>query len=262
MDNFPGPLKFNVSEGFDGSLPTLYLNPYSWTKTSSFIFIDWPAGIGFSYSNVSGSYLSSDTKSAKDNYAFLRKWLLKHPTFIKNRLYIAGDSYGGKMAVLVANEVLKGNEAGLWPQMLLQGLILGNPFATTLNSTYSDRIPYAHRVTLISDEYYEAAKSSCDGVYYNPDPNNLECVNVLQEIQKCVNDINPAHILAPKCSSDFAPKPDEFRRDRIIMENDALNHLYLPSQEENACLLQSNAPSYVWANNPSVQEALHVRKVH
>lgn len=166
------------------------------------------------------------------------------------------------MAVLVANEVSKGNEVGLQPQMFLQGLILGNPFSTTLNSTYSDRIPFGHNVALISDEYYEAAKNSCDGIYHNPDPNNLECVYALRVIEKCIRDINPAHILEPKCSSDFATKWDEFRRDRIVMKDDSINHLYLPYQEQNPCLLRSTEPSYVWANNPSVQEALHIRKVH
>ncbi|KAG8368502.1 hypothetical protein BUALT_Bualt15G0052300 [Buddleja alternifolia] len=93
---------------FDGSLPSLTINPYSWTKIANIIFIDSPVGTGFSYAATSQGYTSNDTESAKHNYAFLRKWLLNHPTFLKNRLYVVGDSYGGKITPMVALEIAKG----------------------------------------------------------------------------------------------------------------------------------------------------------
>ncbi|KAK4476967.1 hypothetical protein RD792_016137, partial [Penstemon davidsonii] len=67
-----GPLAFDLSS-FDWSLPSLVLNPYSWTKIANIIFIDSPVGTGFSYANTAEGYVSSDTKAAKDNYIFLRK---------------------------------------------------------------------------------------------------------------------------------------------------------------------------------------------
>ncbi|KAL2491274.1 serine carboxypeptidase-like 18 [Abeliophyllum distichum] len=79
-----GPIKFDISS-FNGSLPSFILNPYSWTKIANILFLDQPAGTGFSYSNTSEGYHYSDRKAAKDVYTFLRKWLLNHPMFIKNR---------------------------------------------------------------------------------------------------------------------------------------------------------------------------------
>ncbi|CAI9786817.1 unnamed protein product [Fraxinus pennsylvanica] len=201
-----GPLAFDVA-GFDGSLPSILRNPYSWTKVANIIFIDWPVGTGFSYASTSQGYSTSDSKSSKDNYTFLRKWLLNHPIFIKNRLYVAGESYGGKLVPMIVMEILRGNEEGLEPRMSFQGYIIGNGL-TDPNIDYNERIPYAHRKALISDEYFELAKVSCDGKYYNPDPNNLRCIYALQSIQEPQN--------------------------------------YLTS--------------YVWANDPTVQEALHTRK--
>ncbi|XP_022857554.1 serine carboxypeptidase-like 18 [Olea europaea var. sylvestris] len=201
-----GPLAFDIAD-FDGSLPSILRNPYSWTKVANIIFIDWPVGSGFSYANTAQGYSSSDSKSSKDNYTFLRKWLLKHPRFIKNRLYVGGESYGGKLVPMIAMEILLGNKAGLEPQMSFQGYIIGSGL-TDPNIDFNERIPYAHRMALISDEYFESAKVSCDGKYYNPDPNNLRCLNALQSIQEPQN--------------------------------------YLTS--------------YVWANDPTVQVALHTRK--
>ncbi|CAI9786733.1 unnamed protein product [Fraxinus pennsylvanica] len=153
LPGYSGPCRFGV-ETFDGSLPSIILNPYSWTKVANIIFIDAPVGTGFSYANTSQGYSSSDIKSAKDIFTFLRKWLLNHPIFIKNRLYISGESYGGKLVPLVAMEILRGNKARLQPQMSFQGYIIGNGL-TDPNIDFNARIPYVHRMTLISDEYFE-----------------------------------------------------------------------------------------------------------
>ncbi|KAL0449425.1 UNVERIFIED_CONTAM: Serine carboxypeptidase-like 16 [Sesamum latifolium] len=102
-----GPLAFDV-EAFDGSFPSFITNPYSWTKVANIIFIDSPVGTGFSYATTSQAYNNSDTKSVEHNYWFLRKWLLNHSEFAKNRLYVAGDSYGGKIVPMVALKIAEG----------------------------------------------------------------------------------------------------------------------------------------------------------
>ncbi|ONI02730.1 hypothetical protein PRUPE_6G218600 [Prunus persica] len=65
-----GPMKFNMVE-YNGSLPTFVINPYSWTKVSSIIFVDAPIGTGFSYSRSSKG--SSDTLFVNHIYGFLKK---------------------------------------------------------------------------------------------------------------------------------------------------------------------------------------------
>ena len=37
------------------------------------------------------------------------QWLLAHPEFIMNRLYVSGDSYGGKIVPMLALEIAKGS---------------------------------------------------------------------------------------------------------------------------------------------------------
>ncbi|KAL0422545.1 UNVERIFIED_CONTAM: Serine carboxypeptidase-like 18 [Sesamum latifolium] len=203
-----GPLAFDV-EGFDGSFASFSLNPYSWTKIANIIFIDYPAGAGFSYATTSQGYNNSDTKSAEYNYLFMRKWLLNHPEFVRNRLYVAGDSYGGKIVPMVALEIAKGNEAGFEPRMSIQGYIVGNSI-THANEDHNEILPYAHRMALISDEYFELARSSCHGEYFeNADPENAQCIYALQLVQECTSHLNHDHILEPKCNvDDKSPRPN------------------------------------------------------
>ncbi|KAK4401745.1 Serine carboxypeptidase-like 18 [Sesamum angolense] len=240
-----GPLAFDF-EAFDGSLPSFILNPYSWTKIANIIFIDSPAGTGFSYANTSQAYNNSDSKSAQYNYSFLRKWLLNHPSFLKNRLYIAGDSYGGKIAPMVALEIAKGNEAGVEPRMLLQKDI-------------NQRVPYAHRMALVSDEYFELAKSSCDGEYANPDPDNIRCLYALQLVNECTSRNNDVHILEPKCKF-MSPRPIVSWSHQLFLEDDPVDLLSLSKQEKPWCRYYDHALSYVWANSENVQEALQIRQ--
>ncbi|KAK6122771.1 hypothetical protein DH2020_043489 [Rehmannia glutinosa] len=177
-----GPIAFDASSfKFNGSLPSFILRPYSWTKIANVIFIDAPVGTGFSYATQADSCYTSDTLSAKDTYTFLRKWLLSHPVFITNDLYISGDSYGGMIIPVVAWEISKGNEAGLEPQMSLKGYSAGNP-VTDNYIDQNEKIPYAHGMALISDEHFESAKSSCFGQYVDPDPSNVQCIRALQLI--------------------------------------------------------------------------------
>ncbi|CAN1775969.1 Serine carboxypeptidase-like 18 [Linum perenne] len=89
-----GPMKFKVVE-YDGSLPSLVLNPNSWTQVASIIFVDMPVGTGFSYATTKEAYRSGDFLQIQQADDFFRKWLIDHPEFISNPIYVGGDSYSG-----------------------------------------------------------------------------------------------------------------------------------------------------------------------
>ncbi|XP_028058518.1 serine carboxypeptidase-like 9 isoform X5 [Camellia sinensis] len=69
-----GPLNFKVKQN-GGSLPTLDLNPNSWTKVASILFVDLPVGAGFSYGTTSLASKSTDLQSCDQAYEFLKKSL-------------------------------------------------------------------------------------------------------------------------------------------------------------------------------------------
>ncbi|KAI4318751.1 hypothetical protein MLD38_032421 [Melastoma candidum] len=76
------------------SNPRSLLIDSSWNDTRM-IFVDSHVGTGFSYSITQQGYNTNDTKTSLDLYEFMRKWLLTHPKFLPNQVYVSGDSYGG-----------------------------------------------------------------------------------------------------------------------------------------------------------------------
>ncbi|MFS7979696.1 putative carboxypeptidase D [Helianthus anomalus] len=85
-----GPFRVNN----DGK--TLSINKYSWNQVANILFLESPAGVGFSYSNKSSDYKTpGDTQTAKDSYTFLVNWFERFPEYKTRDFYIAGESYAG-----------------------------------------------------------------------------------------------------------------------------------------------------------------------
>ena len=56
-----GPFRPNADK-------TITLNEYAWNKVSTMVFIEAPAGVGFSYSDDKADYDTGDAQTASDNY--------------------------------------------------------------------------------------------------------------------------------------------------------------------------------------------------
>ncbi|XWS14809.1 hypothetical protein CRYUN_Cryun35bG0040300 [Craigia yunnanensis] len=255
----PCPLNFNVVE-YNGTLPTLVLNPYSWTKISNIIFVDSSVGTGFSYARNRLVAQTSDIKQVHQLHQFLQKWLMDHPEFLSSPIYIGGDSYSGITLPVFVHEILHGNEEGIRPLINLQGYILGNP-KTLPTLEANSQIPFAHRMALISDELYDSLKRSCAGEYQNINPSNVKCQKDLQYYTKCTSRIETAHILEPLCS--FAsPKPQEMsaRRRYLDEHHNELLDPEPPTLPTIGCRTYSYLLSSYWANDANVQKANNVRK--
>ncbi|XP_028234991.1 serine carboxypeptidase-like 7 isoform X4 [Glycine soja] len=176
-----GPLTFK-NEEYNGSLPNLTLKPQSWTKVSSIIFVDLPAGTGFSYPKTERAVQQSSSKLVRHAHQFIRKWLIDHPEFLSNEVYIAGDSYCGIPVPVIVQEISNGNEGGMQPWIYIQGYLLGNPITTSTEKNYE--IPFNHGMALISDELYESLQKNCRGEYRNIDPRNALCLRDMQSYEE------------------------------------------------------------------------------
>jgi len=58
------------------------------------IYLDSPAGVGLSYSDTRSDYKTNDTHTAADADVFLRRFFERYPEFLRNELYIAGQTTG------------------------------------------------------------------------------------------------------------------------------------------------------------------------
>nr|AZH81167.1 serine carboxypeptidase-like protein [Gastrodia elata] len=240
-----GPLNIQT-DNFDGNLPALVINPHSWTKLASMIFLDWPVGTGFSFSRTNEDYFNEDNQAKKQIYTFLRKWFLDHPNFVSNPFYMGGESYGGKMAPLVSHEIVEGNEQGINPQINFKGYLIGNPSTVqTLDKNYV--VPHAFGLGIIPEELYKAIQTNCVSEDYQK-PNKAICAAHLQVFNKFVSEINSFGILEPVCSDE--PPTSLVGVSKL--------HRSLEETTDISCITPDLLANY-WANNHITRNYLKIK---
>jgi carboxypeptidase C (cathepsin A) len=72
------------------------VNDYSWNKFSNMLYIESPAGVGFSYcKGIKECNNYSDDQSAEDSLVAVLAFFEKFPEMKSHDLYISGESYAG-----------------------------------------------------------------------------------------------------------------------------------------------------------------------
>ena len=78
----------------------LEINGWSWNRLGNVLYIESPAGVGFSYSNTSSDYNTNNEKTAQDCYVFLQKFFQLYPEYSNTQLWLTGESYAGGIFIL------------------------------------------------------------------------------------------------------------------------------------------------------------------
>jgi serine carboxypeptidase-like clade II len=91
------------------------------------LYVESPAGVGFSYSDVQEAF--NDNKTASDNYNVLISFFKGYPDFAKNDFYISGESYAGhyipELALKIFENTAKNPNTA--PHSNMKGFLVGNP---------------------------------------------------------------------------------------------------------------------------------------
>ncbi|XXG39375.1 hypothetical protein AAC387_Pa01g0349 [Persea americana] len=177
-------------------------NKSSWNKASNLLFVDSPAGAGWSYSNTTSDYNTGDASTAKDMYVFLLRWYEKFPEFKSRDLFLAGESYAGHYAPPLAIVLLNHNKHSTGFKFNIKGIALGNPLLKIDRDIPSIYL-YFWSHGLISDEIGLAIKNHCDfEVFTFTSPHNVtnECNNAIDEANNVIgNYIQNSNVIVDVC---------------------------------------------------------------
>ncbi|KAK0577170.1 hypothetical protein LWI29_028959 [Acer saccharum] len=188
-----GPFRVNK----DGK--TLYQNEYAWNIDANIIFLESPAGVGFSYSNTTSDYnLSGDNRTAQDSYIFLINWLERFPEYKTREFFIAGESYAGHYIPQLAQVILHNEKYVNRTVINLRGIAMGNAYID-FETTIKGVVDFYWTHALMPDEIFHGLTSNCDFTILNT--SDKVCLDFVNQAANAVGNIYSYDIYAPLCNS-------------------------------------------------------------
>ena len=150
------------------------LNPFSFNKAANIIFIEQPAGVGFSYPNGD----RDDNITAVDTDLALRSFLKMHPELQGRSFYVMGESYGGHYVPNTAKQIQVANAAlrDKATAINLKGFAVGNGY-TDWELDFNANVENGRFHALTSQALFDAANTACGGNFarcFWPRP-DVEC---------------------------------------------------------------------------------------
>ena len=128
------------------------VNEYAWNKEVNIIYIENPAGVGFT-KNVTSDW--DEEKTRKGLLEALKKFFEMFPDYISNDFYIAGESYAGVYIPNLAMAiVLDGN-------INLKGIMPGNPLTSFETDFEKSLVEFDYWHGIISDETWNGFLNNC-----------------------------------------------------------------------------------------------------
>ncbi|KAM0031629.1 putative carboxypeptidase D [Helianthus debilis subsp. tardiflorus] len=160
------------------------------------LFLESPAGVGFSYSNTTSDYDdASDKNTADDSYVFLVNWLERFPQYKSRDFYITGESYAGHYVPQLAYTILHNHKKTNQTIINIKGIAIGNAWIddeTSLKGLYDHWWTHA----IISDTTHDAIFRYCD--FASGSLSDM-CHNITDKTWEDVRKIDVYNIYAPIC---------------------------------------------------------------
>lgn len=250
----------------------LLKNPYSWNKVSNMLFLESPAGVGFSYSNTTDDYRTGDQQTAQDSYIFLLRFFEQYPQYSSNKFYISGESYAGHYVPQLAVAILEGNKVVSNKKINFRGMAVGNAWTDAAADNFG-AIFYQWTHALISDASFNGVVNKCNlsamlvdddafhgvlktvgtGSSVEPLGSNSvdECNKYVRDANNDMGDINIYDIYADICVSAHAQAEIRQLAKKLSQSPSSrplLKTSYDPCVDDEV---------EVYLNRPEVQKALH-----
>ncbi|KAK9049087.1 hypothetical protein SSX86_031946 [Deinandra increscens subsp. villosa] len=224
-------------------------NTQSWNKASNLLFVESPAGVGWSYSNTTSDYTTGDSKTAKDMRTFLIKWYKKFPSFESRELYLTGESYAGHYIPQLAIALLDHNEHSTDLKFNIKGLAIGNPL---LNLEHDVPAVYEYYWShgMISDEIGLTLMSDCnfeDYTFASTHNESTACNDAISQANNIVSEyINEYDVILDVCYPSIVEQELLLKKTVTKMSNGV-----------DVCM---SLERRFYFNLPEVQHALHANR--
>ena len=134
----------------------------SWTEAGHVLWLDQPAGVGYSYGEATDK---NEKMVSEDAYYFLQAFYKKHPEYAANPLFVVGESYGGHYAPAIAHKVFEENKnvADGLIEINLGGVAVGNGLTNPAEQyKWYAEMAYknSHGIKTVSEDTYNTMTSA------------------------------------------------------------------------------------------------------
>ncbi|EEF45082.1 serine carboxypeptidase-like 45 [Ricinus communis] len=229
---------------FKPSGKILLKNDYSWNREANMLYLESPAGVGFSYCANKSFYNSvNDEMTAIDNLAFLERWFSKFPEYRNRDFFITGESYAGHYVPQLAQLIVESKS-----KLNLKGIAIGNPLLE-FDTDFNSRAEFFWSHGLISDATYEIFTRICNysqirRQYQTSGSLSPDCSRVSREVSREVSKfVDTYDITLDVCLSS------------IQSQSHVLNQMEYAGKID-VCV-EDETVKYL--NRKDVQEALHAQ---
>ncbi|KAL7748213.1 hypothetical protein RI367_006399 [Sorochytrium milnesiophthora] len=228
-------------------------NHKGWQAAGNVLFLENPAGVGFSYVQDEEHYIKNEGDVSNQFWRFTQEFMARFPETKQYRWWVTGESFGGMYVPHIAHRILENNDKIKDGQVAqregdvhinLSGIAIGN------------------------------------GVFYSPYDIPVNWIDYLDELGYLRNDKlkQELKVLRDRCSEQLADK-DRFARNDLpdchAIEEKAGDKKYILELTEGSHCIPSfydvrvtkcddvdptslyQVYLYLYMNNPLVQRALH-----
>ena len=176
------------------------INDFAWTKRANMIFVEQPAGVGFSTVSDDADLTTGDEQASADFVNAVGVFFDKFSALRGNEFFVASESWGGHYAPWFSRAIIRAQAAGtLDSRINFGGMAVGNPFDELVENTYG-RYGMLGGKQLVPAPIYNQWEASCKMVDLNSRP--AACGDLEDQMDAITRGLNPYALDWPTCLSN------------------------------------------------------------
>jgi len=250
-------------------------NPYSWNLNASMLYMEHPAGVGYSYCDpaIEADCTFDDLTDAEDNLAMILGWFAKYPEYKGHDFYLSGESYAGIYVPYMMQQIdwYNKNQTVAEDMINLKGIMVGNGVTNWTYDTMPATLSMAYHHALYNDELYDKMqKDKCDYslIEFNQFPSD-DCMGYLDTFDNLTESIDIYNIFKPVYPGALLKKPtNQFSLHTVasklrvvnghpVVSKVATQNDYTPwARRKSPLKFGVGPPDYF--NDQTVKDALHI----